>query len=86
MNGTIGPDGTYVAAPDYPGRSLGIAALVFSFFLQGVALILGIIALLQSRRAGVTNNPAIAAVVISGVLIATGVIVWIAVAASGGIK
>ncbi|MBZ4487270.1 DUF4190 domain-containing protein [Microbacterium sp. cx-55] len=82
MNRTIGPNGTYAAATDYPGRTMGITAFVLSFFLQVIALILGIIAIVQSRRAGVSNNLAIAAVVISAVLIATGVIVWIAVVAS----
>lgn len=75
----IAANGTYVPAPDFPGKGLGIAAFVLSFFLQGVALILGIVALLQSRRAGVPNNLAIAAIVISGVLLIAAVIVWIAV-------
>jgi len=79
MNRMIGPDGNYVAAPDFPGRTLGITAFVLSFFLQAVALILGIIALFQSRRAGVTNNLAIAAVVISVVLLLTGIVIWISV-------
>jgi len=82
MNRMIGADGNYVAAPDFPGRTLGITAFVLSFFLQAVALILGIVALVQSRRAGVTNNLAIAAVVISAVLIVTGAIVWMSVVAS----
>ena len=37
-----------------------------------IALILGIIALVQSRKAGVPNNFAVASIVISSVLIATG--------------
>jgi len=87
MNRAIGPDGTYISAvPEVPGRTLGITAFVLSFFLQVIALILGIIAILQSRRAGVPNNFAVASVVISAVLIATGVIVWVAVVASGGVR
>ena len=82
----IGPDGTFVPAPSYPGKGLGIAAFVLSFFLQAIALVLGIVALLQSRRAGVSNNLAIAAIVISVVLLASGAIVWIAVTASQAIS
>lgn len=78
----IASDGTYVPAPDFPGRTLGITAFVLSFFLQAIALVLGIIALLQSRKAGVPNNLAIAAIVISAVLLISAAIVWIAVAAS----
>jgi len=87
MNRAIGPDGTYISAgPEVPGRTLGITAFVLSFFLQVIALILGVIALLQSRKAGVPNNFAVAAIVISAVLVATGLIVWIAWVASGGTR
>jgi len=85
MNRAIGPDGTYISAgTEVPGRTLGITAFVMSFFLQVIALILGIIALLQSRKAGVPNNFAIAAIVISAVVVTSGLIVWIAWAAFGG--
>lgn len=52
---------------------------MLSFFLQVTALIFGIIALAQSRRAGVPNRFAIAGIVISIVVIVVGTIIWIAV-------
>ncbi|WP_292864756.1 DUF4190 domain-containing protein [Microbacterium sp.] len=77
----------YAAAPAYagppatpttvPGKTLGIVAFVLSFFAQLIALILGIVALVQSRKAGVKNGFALAAVIISSVLIVVGIIVAI---------
>lgn len=60
-----------------PGRTLGIVALVLSFFIQLVALILGIVALVQSRKAGASNGPAIAAIIISSILIVIGIILLV---------
>ena len=58
------------AAPNapIPGRTMGIVAFVLSFFLQLVALVLGIVALVQSRKAGHKNGFALAAIIISVVL------------------
>ncbi|MBL7500475.1 hypothetical protein I6A84_31685 [Frankia sp. CNm7] len=69
---------------DSPGRAFGIWSFVLSFFVPVLALIFGIIALLQSRRAGMANRLAIAGIVISVVLIVTGMIIWISIAAAGG--
>jgi hypothetical protein len=74
----------YQSVHDVPGRAMGIWAFVLSFFVQVVALILGIVAWRQSRRAGVSNNLAIAGIVISVVLIVAGAITTIAIAAAGG--
>lgn len=60
-----------------PGKTLGIVAFVLSFFMQVIALILGIIALVQSKKAGVKNGFALAAVIISSVLLVVGIIVGI---------
>jgi hypothetical protein len=73
---------TYQPTPDFPGKTLGITAFVLSFFLQGIALIFGIIAIFQSRKAGVPNNLAVAGVVISVALLIAAAIVWIAIGAS----
>lgn len=63
-----------VAAQSVPdGRGLGIAALVFAFVFQVVGLILGFVALDQSKRAGRGNAPARAAIIVSIVLI----VLWI---------
>jgi len=60
-----------------PGRTLGIVAFVLSFFVQLVALVLGIVALVQSRKAGVKNGWALAAIIISAVLMVVAIIVTI---------
>ena len=66
----------YAAAPAaVPGKTLGIAALVLSFFFQLIGLILGIIALSQSRKAGAKNTPALVAIILSIVF----GIIWILV-------
>ncbi|WJL95258.1 DUF4190 domain-containing protein [Microbacterium sp. ET2] len=62
-----------------PGKTLGIVAFVLSFFAQLIALILGIVALVQSRKAGVKNGWALAAIIISAVLMVIGIIVGILV-------
>lgn len=65
------------AQPTVPGRTLGIVAFVLSFFAQLIALILGIVALVQSRKAGQKNGFALAAIIISAVLLVIGTIVAI---------
>jgi len=60
-----------------PGRTMGIVAFVLSFFLQLIALVLGIVALVQSRKAGHKNGFALAAIIISSVLLVVGTIVAI---------
>ncbi len=66
------PAPAYQPAPAYsgapatvPGKGLGIAALILSFFFQLIALILGIIALNQSKKAGAKNTPALVAIILS---------------------
>jgi len=67
------------AGAPVPGKTLGIVAFILSFFVQLIALILGIIALVQSRKAGVKNGWALAAIIISVVLMVIGVILFLAV-------
>ena len=56
----------YAATPAVvPGKTLGIVALILSFFFQLIALILGIVALGQSRKAGAKNTPALVAIILS---------------------
>lgn len=74
------PAPQYASAPaSQPGRTLGIVAFILSFFVQLVALILGIVALVQSRKAGQKNGWALAAIIISAVLMILGVILFFAV-------
>ncbi|MCF8548637.1 MAG: hypothetical protein K9G03_01505 [Pontimonas sp.] len=70
---------------EYPGQTMGIVALVLSFFTQVPALILGIIAWVWSNKAGVNNVPAKVAVAVSSVLMVLGILAlvgWIVLVAS----
>ncbi|MDF2579309.1 MAG: hypothetical protein K0S49_888 [Microbacterium sp.] len=63
-----------------PGKTLGIVAFVLALVpvgLQLVGLILGIVALVQSKKAGRKNGLALAAIIISAVLMVIGVVVAI---------
>lgn len=60
-----------------PGKTLGIVALIVAFFFQLLGLILGIVALVQSRKAGARNLPAVWAIIVSAVIIVIGTIVGI---------
>ena len=51
----------------HAGRGLGITALILAILLNIVGLILGIIALLISRRAGARNGWAIAAIIVGAI-------------------
>jgi uncharacterized membrane protein len=71
--------------PEYPGQTLGLVALVLSFFMQVPALILGILAWVWSNRAGVSNVPAKVAVAVSATLMVIGTLVligWVVLLAS----
>ena len=61
-------------AKEYPGQTLGVVALVMSFFMQIPALIMGIIAWNWSNRAGVSNTPAKVSVFVSIGLIVLGIL------------
>jgi hypothetical protein len=78
----------YDAAPAYaggapapgapvPGKTLGIVAFIVSFFFNLLGLILGIVALVQSRKAGRSNGFAIAAIIIGSISIVIGIIALI---------
>jgi len=69
---------TAAVAPEYPGQSLGITGLVFSFVLPLVGLVLGVIAANWSKKAGVVNGPARAAVIVGGILLAAGLLIYVA--------
>lgn len=69
--------GALSGTPEYPGQTLGVVALVLSFFLQIPALILGIIAWVWSNRAGESNVPAKVAVAVSATLMVLGVLILV---------
>lgn len=49
---------------DFPGKTLGIVGLVLSFFTTFIGLIVSIVALRQSKKAGFKNTPALVGVII----------------------
>ena len=62
-----------------PGKSLGIWAISLCVVLPVGGIVLGVIGLLQSRRAGVSNNLAIAGIAISTAVVLAAVITTIAI-------
>lgn len=64
-----------------PGKTLGIVALVVAIFFNVIGLILGIVALVQSRKAGVKNGWAVAAIIVGAILFVVGIIVTISLIA-----
>ena len=60
------------------GKTLGIVALIVTFFFSLVGLILGFVARGQSKRAGVKNTPATVAIVL-GFIFLIGTIIAIIV-------
>jgi hypothetical protein len=58
------PQAPYQPVPAAPGKVLGIVALIVTFFFSVLGAILGIVALVQSRGAGVKNGPAVAAIIL----------------------
>ncbi|CAN5339541.1 hypothetical protein BH09ACT6_BH09ACT6_08470 [soil metagenome] len=66
-----------------PGKTLGIVALVVAIFFNIIGLILGIVALVQSRRVGAKNGPAVAAIIVGAVLFVLGIVIAIVVVAVG---
>lgn len=62
-----------------PGRVLGIVGLVLAIVwpLQLLGLILSIVALVQSKRAGLKNGPAVAGIIVSIVLLVVSVLITV---------
>ena len=72
---------------EYPGRTLGVVAVVLAFFSPIPALIMGIIAWVWSHQAGHNNVPSKVAVAVSAallVIVALAVVGWLALMASLG--
>jgi hypothetical protein len=72
------PSSAIPGAP-VPGKTLGIVAFILSFFVPVIPLVLGIVALVQSRKARAGNGFAIAAIVISAIGLIVGAIVLFAI-------
>jgi len=68
------------AAPVSDGKTLGIVGLVLAFLFSIAGLIVSIIARGQSKRAGVSNTPATAGIIISIIgIIITAIVVAVTI-------
>jgi hypothetical protein len=71
------------AAPaTVPGKTLGIVALIVTFFVSLLGIILGFVARSQSKSAGFKNTPATIAIVL-GFIFLIGTVIAIAVSVAG---
>lgn len=52
------------ASGDYPGKTMGLVALILAIFVNIVGAIVGIVALRKSKKAGAKNPLAIAAIIV----------------------
>ncbi|MFT4213492.1 MAG: DUF4190 domain-containing protein, partial [Microbacterium sp.] len=81
--------GAAPAAPGYggqhaesvPGKTLGIVALIVTFFASAVGLILGYVAASQSKKAGVPNTPAKVAIILGWIFTAFAIVIGIVIIA-----
>ncbi|HEU4806911.1 MAG TPA: hypothetical protein VFT01_01500 [Homoserinimonas sp.] len=78
--------GAAYSAPvaENPGKTLGIVGLVLAFVANIVGLIVSIIALNKSKKAGFKNGPALAGIIISIISIVIVAIIIIATVALAG--
>lgn len=68
---------TPAPAAEVPGKTLGIVGVILAILFPLIGLIVSIIAANQSKAAGVPNTPAKAGIIISIVLMALYIIIWI---------
>ncbi len=69
------------AAPQDPGRTLGIVGLVLSFLTAAVGLVVSIVALRRSRKAGFKNGFALAGIIVGGLV----TLAWVVGIVVGGV-
>ena len=84
----------YSGGPQYnasngpvPGRTLGIVGLVLAFLASPIGLVLSIVALVQSRKAGAKNGFALAGIIIGiigTIIIVISIIAIVALAGAAG--
>lgn len=70
------PQPAYAQPAASDGKTLGIVALVVTFFVSLAGLIMGYVARSQSKKAGVKNTPATVAIVLGWIFLAFQLI-WI---------
>lgn len=61
----------------YPGKTLGIVAVIVVFFASIIGLILGYVARSQSKAAGYKNTPAKVAIILGWIFLVLGIIAGI---------
>jgi len=62
-----------------PGYGLGIAALILAFYVSPVGLILGIVGLVKSKKAGFKNGFALAGIIIGALSMAVTTIIIVSI-------
>ena len=71
---------------DYPGKTMGLVALILAIFLNIVGAIVGIVALRKSKKAGAKNPLALAAIIVGFALFVIfsiiGIVAGIAIASA----
>ncbi|GEB46677.1 hypothetical protein [Microbacterium testaceum] len=65
------------AGTTYPGKTLGIIGLIVAFPFNLIGLIISIVALVQSKKAGYKNTPALIGIIVGAVLVVVGIVVAI---------
>ncbi len=76
-------------APTNPGQTMGIVGLVLAIFFNIIGIIVSIVALNKSKKAGFGNGPAVAGIIVGilttiiAVVIIAGIIATIAAASAG---
>jgi magnesium-transporting ATPase (P-type) len=64
-------------APQDTNKGLSIASLILAFFIAPVGLILGIVALVKSKKAQQKNGLALAAIIVSSIVMVLSVVVTV---------
>ncbi|MHA6669779.1 DUF4190 domain-containing protein [Homoserinimonas sp. A447] len=78
------PSADYTApVAENPGKTLGIVGLVLAFIANIVGLIVSIIALNKSKKAGYKNGLALAGIIVASVSIVISIIAVIAIVSLG---
>jgi len=68
------PAAPYSPQPVNPGQTLGVVGLVLDFIVLPVGLILSIVALSKSKKAGMTNGVAVAGIVVGAIFMVFAII------------
>lgn len=61
-----------------PGHGMGVAGLVCAFLAPLVGLILSIVAMMKSKKAGMSNGLALAGIIVSSINMVVGTIILLA--------